>query len=496
MSRGDDSELKSEPQRVVLEAGETPAPLRFELAGRLGVRGYVRFPSDGVEGSSPNVHILPLAPAEEVDLEALSDSRESTWARSGSEYSFLDLDAGRYAVGVSRSWSGPIEAHEVVEVTDGIVRCDLELPPVDRSKLLHVAVLGADGAPIIGVDFSLRVESEHGGWSGGGVQEMTDSDGSYLLTLDAEHQEDYFGGGGGKTFTLTASHEEYGSKSEKLQPGRLEVTIVLAPPGKLEVTIAGYQGSGFEGRLNVTTEKVGEEEQDHWFRGGRNRMSSTGVQKLEGLSPGRYALQLWLEPEENRRWRGGRPIDRIEISVAAGENFATMTIPALYSFDVIYLDGKEGTTFGLSRSGGDNEFFWGFNAELDSTGKARFEDVPAGDYTLSCWGGRMQKMEIRVPCKNIEFVPMLLNALLVKIADESGDMAKLGFRTGDLIVGIDGREFDGEPDMSLFSPLFASKSAKITFLVQRGGESLEIEVTGSQIGDWGTLGGEVEPTAR
>jgi len=493
----DDAEQKSESQRIVLEAGKTPKALRFELAGRLGIRGYVTLPNDGVEGVNPRVLVLPLAPGEAPDLELLAESDQSTWVRSGREYSFLDLEAGQHAVGVSRSWRTPIEAHEVVEVADGIVRCDLELPPIDRSKFIHVSVLGPDGAPVIGVDFSMRAETEHGSWSGG-VQEMRDSDGSYLLGLREEYRDKYFGDAGGNTFTLTASHETYGSKTEDLQPGQLEVTILLAPPAELEVTIAGYQGSGYEGRLEVSADAIDDDEgSTHWFRGGRNRLSASGVKKFEGLAPGRYAVSLWLEPEDERGWGPGRQIDRVEVSISAGQNFATVAIPALYSFEVIYLDGKEGTTFGLSRiAGDDDDFRGGYRADLDAKGVARFVDIPAGDYTLSSWSGRRRQMEIRVPCKTIEFVPVVLNALLFELEDETGDLGRLGFRNGDLVIGIDGEEFDGEPSMSLFGPLYAAKSAKVSFLIERGGDRLEIEVTGADIGDWQSLGGRLKPTSR
>ena len=37
---------------------------------------------------------------------------------------------------------------------------------------------------------------------------------------------------------------------------------------------------------------------------------------------------------------------------------------------------------------------------------------------------------------------------------------------------------------------------KVSFLVQRSGEQLEIEVMGSDVGGYETLGGSLEPTSR
>ena len=74
-------------------------------------------------------------------------------------------------------------------------------------------------------------------------------------------------------------------------------------------------------------------------------------------------------------------------------------------------------------------------------------------------------------------------------------MAKAGFRTGDLIIGIEGAEFDGMVQMqTLFAATIAKKEASLTVL--RGGRHVELKLDMKKFQDPDGLGGEIEPTIR
>lgn len=146
---------------------------------------------------------------------------------------------------------------------------------------------------------------------------------------------------------------------------------------------------------------------------------------------------------------------------------------------------------------GEDNFGFGSNsASLDAQGYAEFSELRAGNYLLSSWGGSVQQMRVTIPCKDVEFTPMKIDAMRVKITDETGDLFRLGFRDGDLVIGVDGEEFEESPDYQLLRTLQSSKSAQATFLIERNGTRLEITAKGADVGNWSDMGGKLVPTQR
>ncbi len=84
-------------------------------------------------------------------------------------------------------------------------------------------------------------------------------------------------------------------------------------------------------------------------------------------------------------------------------------------------------------------------------------------------------MTVVVPANAVvTFVPQKKNALRLRLPDDAGELAELGFRDGDLIVGIDGVEFADEEGMQ--SSLTATLSKPTAVLeVLRSGVRLSIE---------------------
>ena len=494
-----DAERNSEAQEITIEAGATPAALRFELRGRLGIRGTVKLAKGDLKSDYLMLRCMPLGPQQEVDLEALANADRQEWAQPGSEYTIADLEPGRYVVGAARSWSSPIAVHQVVEVTTGMVRCDLELPPVDLSRVLRIVVLDASGETLDDVRFSLSVKRK-GGSHSSGENPMRDDDGAYLLAFESEEASAYFDDADtSATFKLTLNHEEHGRREVELVRGQTELSVTFSVPGTLEVTVAGYVGSGYEGRLQVSAAKKGNDTRMHFFGfGGEDGLSPEGVQELTGLEPGLHTVTLNARAKgSSSRSYSTTTIDSVEVEILPGANAVQLRIPVLYSLRVHWADGKEGANMAMRLEDGEDNFGFGSNsASLDAQGYAEFSELRAGNYLLSSWGGSVQQMRVTIPCKDVEFTPMKIDAMRVKITDETGDLFRLGFRDGDLVIGVDGEEFEESPDYQLLRTLQSSKSAQATFLIERNGTRLEITAKGADVGNWSDMGGKLVPTQR
>ncbi len=485
---------RSDPQEVTVAADGSTAPLRFDLRLRLAIRGVVQLPKDGTRVEDCVLRVMPLAPAQEVDLELLSRATKRTGNRPGAEFAFMDLDPGRYVIGVLRSSSWVVSAHEVVELQDESVRVTLALAPIDRSRYLAVTVLSPEGEVVDGAGLQVLANSSSGSVQGGG-RAIRDREGRYLVAFEGETLRKYFDESVVKTdYLLYVRHEELGMRSVPLIRGQTELTVVFDAPARLEVTVLGYEGSGYEGRLFVNARKHAPNLGRAVSMGG-GELGPDGVEEYTGLEPGLYVVTLSARPERSGAFTDQTEIERVEVQVGAGETTLQLSIPVLHSVRVHWADGKEGTSLGM-RARREGAAIGGSSADLDADGYAVLENLRAGEYVLSASGVSIQQMYVTVPTKEVEFVPMEIDAMRVVIADPNGDLATVGFLDGDLVIGTDGEAFTDTPDLRLLDKLQSSKATQTTFLVLRGGKSLEIEVRGADLGGWSSRGGQFLPAQR
>ncbi|MCA9001027.1 MAG: hypothetical protein KDB61_03820, partial [Planctomycetes bacterium] len=70
----DRAEMASEPTKIVVKEGQAPETLELALLPRNGITGYVRGPKRSEADVNYNVRLMALAPEQEINLEALSNS--------------------------------------------------------------------------------------------------------------------------------------------------------------------------------------------------------------------------------------------------------------------------------------------------------------------------------------------------------------------------------------------------------------------------------------
>ncbi len=492
------AEFASKEQKLQVKLGEQPAEISIELAPRLSITGFLKAAKGFHNRNSCRIRLLALTEDQELDLKTLKDSETTEWSQIGSRFTFSDLEPGRYAIGIGREWSSPIIDHEIVELVDKTIEVDLELPAVDFSRSLTVLAQDAQGVPIDDVDFRFKVKKGNGS-STNGLQTTPDEEAGYTITIPGEYEEDYFAKGEHTSeYFLKASHSEYGSTEIELTPGQTEATITFKVPGSLAISIPGYLGSGREGRVALTAEKKGREGNHYYFGNEQGNVDVDGVCRLEGLEPGLYLVSMTVMPvkSDDHSWNPGRKVNSAEFEVRGGENHMNLALPALYDLRVHWSEATEGATLHLqSKDAADLPFGFG-NTAFDSNQVITWHDLPAGEYTLQHYAGESQVMDVSVPCGELEFVPKIVNAMRVSISDPEGDLAKVGFQEGDVIIGADGKEFQTQADLTNLGQRLISKGSNVEVMVLRGNNHLTINVTGDSIDNWQSMGGQMSPTSR
>ncbi len=477
-------------------AGSAPVELVFALHGSPGVRGRVRFPpGDARPYAQVILKPVPAGTAPDLKLLASDHGATNTWSRDGT-YLFRDLAPGRYVVGAVRNWNQPIAAHAVVEVRDSMVVQDLEIPPLDPARCLVVKVVGPDGALLEGVSFSIRIDrARRGDWSGG-VEAERKQNGNVWVPLDAVNDDDVDllapWPEDMKVF-LVARTEALGEKSVEFSAGTRALQVKFSSPAMLVATVAGYVGSGYEGRLHLSLDRADLESSRRSFSHVREGIGADGTQKLGPVESGSWRLKLLLQPSSGNQWEQ-QEITALDLTLAPGENSATIAIPAIYSLTIEVPDATEGYVQ-IKPVGRDESANRGL--QLDASGRITVEGLAAGEYVVTVMaGGEPGFMRVRVPTAGtVRFQAMPVNALVVSIEKEEGRLFKAGFRAGDVVVAIDGKEFS--TTMELQGVMVGALSKKdVAFTILRGRDRLEVKLDGREFMNPFELGGSLEPTSR
>ncbi|MBL8842162.1 MAG: hypothetical protein JNL90_11620 [Planctomycetes bacterium] len=480
--------LTSAPVEVRIAAGTAPAPIRLALRASPGVRGRVTFPP-GARRNQGLVKIAP-APASGVpDLVALAQHHANDdvqWLQRD-DYVFKDRAPGRYVVGVARSWNERILAHAVVEIADAMVVADLVVPPPDPAASLVVKLLDPDGALLDSAEFQWSVVRRNGGSSSSGAEAELKSNGNFWVAWSLVGDVDLLAPWPDDvTVQLIVNHSRYGRKAVDVAKGTRALQVRYSSPATLLAAIDGFVGSGYEARLSMTLESVGEDAAPSFSN--QRSLGADGTQQFGPVESGRYRLTLRVQGDN--AWER-RVIANREVELAPGENRASIALPTLCDV-VIAVPGGAGS---ISLQGGPGHE--NFYATLDGEGIAAFKAMPAGDYVAQLHGGDgMQMMQLRLPASGVvRFEPMVVNAMRVLLDHRDGKLAAMGFEDGDLLVGVDGVEFESSQQLQMaVMQVIGKKEAKFT--VERGRRRVELAVDPRALMDPSKLGGRFEPASR
>ncbi len=397
----------SESQTVVVVAG-TPAPgLRFQLHRALGISGRVELAPGESQSELAYVTLMPLAAGQEPNLRLLADSEKRAFARPGSRYHFLDLEAGRYVLGLKRSYSAEVSSHAIIELETESITHDFELGTVDFSKYVKVTVTGSDGNGInSGLYFALFF-TKSGTRAFSAVETVKRGNGQYLLGFNELASEEYSRGTNSETtFQLHIQHKDLGTQEVDLPPGQTELDVLFEQPGLLVVTVDAFSQSEFDGRLRVVaSRKDAPEESSTEF--GSEWVDASGTQALSPLIPGTYELTLRVLPRNApaHGWYSAPTIDTAQVRVESGENQARLRVPDKHPLQVHWKDAKPGAMASLRSTAANSKGIRSARAYFSDDGLAHFEFLEPGEYRLSVSSsgtGKAKPVQVSIPSDSIE----------------------------------------------------------------------------------------------
>lgn len=481
---GDESEYRSEEVTVTVEAGVAPESVTLDLADRPGVRGRVIFASAG-ENASGTVAAVPAGDGGEPDPQILQRSPHRTWFRAGSTFVLRDLTAGRWFVAATTN-DGSILASATVEIAEGMVERDLTVPEPEPREYVIVSVEGPDGTLVADATFYASLNLPRDGARSQRYHRLPDGTWRVFNPRPKEGVDTSAG-----TWTIHVYTQQYGSKVLEYVPrAGARLSCRFEEPAYAEFEVVGADRIGNEGTLQVYLRSMPDENGRTDTAGGFRPIEG-GKTSIGPVVPGEYDAVLSL-----RDRRGSMTsLATTRIRLVAGHGKQTLTVPPLYSLTVLLPDssGRARGTISLRDASAGERFYQSAEAE---DGKIHFENVPAGDYRVWVSGAASGQMDVTVPASAVvEFRPIVVNAYLVHVTAADGALAQAGFREGDLLVGIDGKEFENAQQIGALFTLARSQK-KTRFTVQRGNRIVEIEVEEPAKVLGGNTGGRLEGTHR
>lgn len=464
---GVEGEWSSAPQIVRLAAGEAQGPVRLELRRRTGVRGRV-VPPDNRAEKDYTVSLVPLAPGQEPPARLGFDTASTTtnaYAWYGFAFEFLDLTPGRYAVLVSSDFDGPILGREVVEVRDGIQRVEVPLESLSSIPSLKVSVLAPDGTPVPHVSFNWQIQRATSTSARTASATQDEQPGRFAVLLDQEVIEALEAGDG--TVLLEAESEAWGEVRTTVTSTEGEILLRFQEPAELVVHVRGFDRPDVAGMLKVDVEPI-EGDAHRRIMSGEGKPGPDGIVRKAALQPGRYRVVLYRVTDEYGMNRTALAEEVVDLG--PGRRDITLTVPPLHTLTVVAPELDEGAKLVLQ----------GANSRRRSTAKVRngeavFDALLEGEYVLMENSGMPKGVQVvRIPHAGpLTYAPQPVNALRVGPLDDSSG-GESGFLEGDLVIAIDGQEFEGMMEMGSLLMKAAAKG-EVTFTVLRGGRKVEVK---------------------
>lgn len=471
---GTHEELRSDAIDVVVESGKKLEPLSLHLKVSPGVFGTVKTDAFGASASQARVYLQTNPPAEAPEA-AFKNERNmaSEWPHSGA-FSFLELAPGNYRVLL-------VLDHRVcdwkdVVISDATVEVTLTVPEPKREDYIVIRVYAPDGKPADDISFNLTRRTGNNS-SSGGARQIRQADGSYWL-FKGEWDSKASSNGSEEAvkgwWIIAASSIRWGSKEVRYEfSDTHDLEIRFVEPANVTLTVDNFNEHKLRDKLRWDLQSAAAKEEGRNWRPsyGRDNPAYASPFKLGPVEPGEYSLILSYSADSY----GSRELLRQRVSLAAGENALTATVPVTYTL-TITADNERDLRRMEIRIKDSTPRLNSYRDEVKD-GKLTLECIAAGTYTLKSSNG---EMDVTVSSDTtIKFEPRAYDCIVLTMTT-GGPMEGLGFTSGDKLIEVDGAKV---ADMDLAWALIQTSMAKeeTTWKVLRGGLPTDVTFDGREL---------------
>lgn len=474
--RGRDAYLTKDAVDVSLQEGNDNEAIVLQLVPKLQIRCTVV--SQEIETHAQTIRTLRFE-GNQPDAKTVIKSGTRQYAHE--EQFTIDIkDPGLYAVVASEN-TEPLSPVVVVEIVDRSVDARIELNALKRENFVEVRINRPEDKKIRNLRIISGVKSLRSNSSGGQTPKKR-GDGIYwvrhgkLSNSKPESPRFYV--------EVTCN---FGSKRVFYEKNETSVAeIVFTEPAVLEVQINGI-ASGMEDKIRVTVVAIKEKNQ----RGQYAQILSKGkgVFEAKSIQPGRYLVELSVEVKSHER----RLVASTEAVVKSGSNVCQIAMPPLYKLTVKF-DDSENSGRAAIRRDSDGSGGQSFRGRSDiEDGAAEFNLLPAGEYVIETrTDGMPGMMSVSVPSqRTVEFKAALINCFKVARCPEGSQAYDTGLRSGDVLIGVGGKEFENMTQMQV--ALVSGEPTK-SIMILRGSQTMTIKMNIMKVLQGG--GASLRPSTR
>jgi len=468
---GGDVEV-SEQCPLTLTDGVPHEPMRLSLRPMIGIRGSVR--ASG-ENTLPALHLVLAAGSVADPQTPLIDTGRPQCYIAGetrsAAFEFLDLNPGLYTLHVYYDISNARATSLQIMVKDRLEVADLTIPSPAFASGRRVRVLGPDGAPMDGCSFAMRYS----------VQDSVDFED---VTASRRRRGEYFVSWSlipeAKLLGFSIRSRDAGVMFLPAAEGDGMLEARFAPPALVRVRIpkASQQYLRAQYQVWITDERLRER------LGQADLIDHNGGEALEAsigpIQPGSYEVALWgsIQTKLSQRGENLRPLQRMSIDIASGENHLVLTPGQLYQLRVRVLSDSNVGAYEVGELRRNPED--GLSVEIDpepvSENTYEYERVPPGSYhyiVQSRYG--LLKRTVQIPGDGEQIVRLEPpNALLVS-SSKMGSPVDAQLQEGDLIRAIDGVSITSMECKEACLTLAYNRPESV-WRVERNGEILDVSL--------------------
>ncbi len=433
------------------------------------------------------VYAIPLRPDEPFDDTVPQSDDIETYASEDS-FAFADLLPGRYAICLIGPGNMAVD-YEILDVKPGIVDITLDREVFDSSKYLTVRAMSPRGTTVESFSTRLEYKKEGGETSDEWMGSSSMPDGSKVLNVADFTEFDYDAWPSGTKAWVVVTSSVYGKIRVPLSSGQREAVAQFAEPCELTVRLSGdFSMGGFSVRIKEGESDRTDPPTIKSARQGRGRngprIDSRGVAKFRALSPGPVIVSL---TQSGYWWGDGRELAVEELVLTGADHQVTLEVPTVSELEILVTPCSERRYISLTTTDEDGEEHDVGWTNTTEDGRATFRGLTPGEYeVLDQKSGA--KLTATVPGPELRIdLSEHVTKLQISVNKLDGKLTEWGLAGGDLIVAV-----DGEPIEDRDTLLDAVHSDDVTVTVERGEETLELELTryprksrdGDPLGGW------------